>query len=316
MKKIYLFIILVAGLWLNACNPKDLQPTNDDKLYTITAADSLVTLPQTVDFARVSQQGKGPAGKVIRLTWTNTPESNIAYTYNDMGDLTGIYQPLSYGYDAYQLADYNDGLLSKMYAGIGDYMGTPSTVKITGITLYRYNANRQLAMALQYNKSYQEPAKGELNQVHEFRYTAAGQLETTRITYKSGEWHEATWNKGNIEQENRYFVPPATYPKDFITSSKEIVTFEYDQQPNVWLQRGPLNFPTYSSGTANNVVRYINQRYQNNNGTGRDETAMERRINYNQQGAIDRAEFRYIYSPTDTSFWMGYAYTYADGTKK
>lgn len=309
MKTIYPYFFLWFVIGLNACTPHDPLPAeNTTDLYAIAASDSLVDFPATVDFSRVSQLGAGPSGRVIRMTLTTTPTSVITYTYDGAGNLTGIYTPLSYGYDSYELGDYRDGLLQRKYLGFGDYNGLPSSVGLVGMTIYRYNQKRQLVMALQYNGIRTNPTdrqttRGVLNQVHEFHYDATGQLETNRLSYSFGRRYEATWKEGNITQEQQFLE---SSPNTTVR-----ITYTYDQYANAWTQQVPLKFPTYDFGTRNNRISSSQRTCIDLNCYEQPSSNMEHRLIFDQQGRINRAEFRHIYSPASSSSWMGYAYTYS-----
>lgn len=309
MKTIYPYFFLWFVIGLHACTPHDPLPAeNTTDLYAIAASDSLIDFPTTVDFSRVSQLGTGPSGRVIRMTLTTTPTSVITYTYDGAGNLTGIYTPLSYGYDSYELGDYRDGLLQRKYLGFGDYNGSPSSVGLVGMTIYRYNQKRQLVMALQYNGIRTNPTdrqttRGMLNQVHEFHYDATGQLETTRLSYSFGRRYEATWKEGNITQEQQFLE---SSPNTTVR-----ITYTYDQYANAWTQQVPLKFPTYDFGTRNNRISSSQRYCIDLNCYEQPSSNMEHRLIFDQQGRINKAEFRHIYSPASSSSWMGYAYTYS-----
>ncbi|QJD79233.1 hypothetical protein [Spirosoma rhododendri] len=309
MRNVHLHFFFWVVMGLNACSPGDPQPVDDTtSLYAITASDSLIDFPATVDFSRVSQLGTGPSGRVIRMTSTTTPTSVITYTYDGAGNLTGIYQPLSYGYDSYQLGDYYDGLLKRSYLGFGDYNGSPSSVGLVGMTIYRHNQKRQLVMALQYSgistsSTGWQTTRGRLNQVHEFHYDATGQLETTRLSYSFGRRYEATWKEGNITQEQQFM--------ESSPNTTVHITYTYDQYSNTWAQQVPLQFPTYNFGTRNNRISSSQRNCIDLNCYEQPSSNMEHRLIFDQQGRINKAEFRHIYSPASSSSWMGHVYTYS-----
>ncbi|GAB3800070.1 hypothetical protein GCM10028819_24640 [Spirosoma humi] len=175
------------GLLLTGCETKLVERDSADSvplaLRVSAHPDSLLTLPDWLDFSVVSKSGQGPSGTLIRWNLLGSPGNNYtAYTYDQQSRLVSTCEHTSYGYDQLRLAHYEDGYLAQVYTGI-DYSGQASSPKKVGtigsISKYTYDAQHRLGQVLVY-----ENVGGtfKLNQTIQYNYDTAGQLQQTRHT--------------------------------------------------------------------------------------------------------------------------------------
>ncbi|CAN5247500.1 hypothetical protein BH09BAC4_BH09BAC4_08820 [soil metagenome] len=194
---LWFFIMILAG-----CHPKntpqpDALPAN---LLATVKHDSVITLPEQIDFSTVSETGLGPQGALIRWTKNNADNPFKVMTYDPQNRLIGTLERFGTHEEIVKARYQGDYLAESFVTDRVVAQSQPLTgLRTLVVRKYKYGAEKRLKQTLRYIL-WQE-GRFKLTESVQYEYDAKGQLELTRyIVRQEGNRFSSTlryWENGD-----------------------------------------------------------------------------------------------------------------------
>lgn len=304
----YFFLVVLGffGLVLVSCDPKlvELNPSEPlpPQVQVSGQPDSLLTLPEGLDFSVISKAGQGPSGTLIRWNILGSPNNNFtAYTFDQQSRLIGSCEQTSFGYDELRLVHYQGAYIDQVYTGFDHHrrVMSPKMVDAIGwVSKYEYDTQHRLAQVLIYENV---AGKFKLNHKIHYLYNGSGQLQLTRDTtglaFGSSLSYQGVypvevryWENGDVYQTELY--PPNQPP----TKPTRRVFYNQVKNPRAQLHLWPQNVLTAHYPIGSGVSNLDLETYQY-------------RYSYDAQGRLSSVQQRSVidYAGTGTR-WTDWSY--------
>ncbi|WP_461103926.1 hypothetical protein [Spirosoma koreense] len=219
--------LLILALLIGGCQPSQDNPSPSavpDALLLSPTPDSVITLTEQVDFAVLSETGKGPTGSLIRAELFNPGGPNYlrTFTYDDRGRLIGALYPPTNRRLA-EIIHYQGDYLAEQF--VGEYQNS-STVRVTIWRKYKCTPDKQLKQMLFYSR-YADDIPFRLLASVTYEYNADGQLRLMRSSYSpKGSYSIRYIENGNYVRVEDYVSAGPDNPKPRLTQA----IYTYDRQ--------------------------------------------------------------------------------------
>ncbi|GAB3776596.1 hypothetical protein GCM10028818_22540 [Spirosoma horti] len=294
------------GLALTSCDPKSAEVNPAEPLPPLLQVraqpDSLLILPDGLDFSVISKAGQGPSGTLIRCNLLGSPSDNFtAYTFDQQSRLIGSCEQTSFGYDELRLVHYQGTYIDQVYTGFDHHrrVVSPRMVDAIGwLSKYEYDSQRRLAQVLVYENV---AGQFKLNHRIHYQYNGTGQLQLTRDTSGLAFGSNLSY-QGDYPVEVRYWENGDVYQTELYQPNQPPIKparrVFYNQVTN---PRAPLHLWPQNVLTAHYPI-----------GTGvsnLDLEAYQYRYNYDLQGRLSSVQQRSVIDYAGTGIlWTDWSY--------
>lgn len=234
--------LALMPLIVMACNPirsTSFQPEFDP----LPRLDTLVNLDKP-DLTLIAINGRGPDNRPIRISRGSSP-GLTGYTYDQQGRLLARYDPTVFGWNDYELGQYEGQRLAQVYKGATFYPTEPIEYAAT-VARYGYNQQQQINYTLYYQYSGQA-SRYRLTWIEQYRYNSAGQIQASLLTSTLDQSYRRTeWVGGRPSRRQ-------SFTKQGVATS-DSVRYGYDTQPNPFSGLYFFGFDSESQGSPTNLV--------------------------------------------------------------
>ncbi|MGA0555751.1 hypothetical protein ACO2Q8_03805 [Larkinella sp. VNQ87] len=276
---------------MTSCDPQSAGISPSDpvpvQLQVSAQPDSLLILPDDLDFSVVSKTGQGPGGTLIRWNLPGSPGNNFtAYTYDQQSRLIGSSEQTSFGYDQLRLVRYQGAYLAQVYTGFDYRRGAASPKRVDAIgwvSKYEYDAQHRLAQVLVYENV---GGQFKLNHRIQYEYNASGELHLTRDTMGLA-FGSSLSQPGSYPVEIRYWENGDVYRQEVYNPNQtpveptQRVFYNQVTNPRARLHVWPQNVMTVHYPIGTGVTRLDRETHQYRYGydaQGRLSTVQQRSV--------------------------------------